>query len=281
MFNSNKNPLNLSMNNSNIPLVVTKKYGVVKVVRTDCDDFWGSFLMGVTEELQKRRGFSKEDITTMLRTPGGKELPFKVTEKGVININESNYSRYTQEEKKGFSKKQSTTLIKISSNGQDVEFAPPVFGWGKRDGLVGVLFFCNDIENDPNFKVDMIMRYDGGTFGRPNRFADEVDAKAFAEEKIFNKDTNPEGIIFNSYQELFEHGNEKQYNEVLMRMKWTPNDQNCNIGIFEDSLKSRIMAQFRAADAKINLDANYVPICFYLSEKKKLWSILVKNKKKI
>lgn len=233
----------------------------VKSVRADDYNFWGSCFMSLTEKEQLAKGFLSADIRKPLRVPNDPSAIFKVDRRGVITTDKH---EYTPEQKDGFSKKQSVSLIHLDEN-PEKNFLSPVFGWNKdrAEELVGLMFFSDNLLSDPNLLPSMIMQYDGGTYGRTNRFKDLEKAQQYATEQIFNYNSNKSGYIFASPEELFMHGRMQDYNETLMRMRWACNDPRCQLGIFSDNLKSRLIAQFRAVDMKINLGTNFIPISFY------------------
>ena len=241
-----------------------KSIFVVKSIRWGKKDFFGRCLLGVTQEEQSEKELAIEKIRQKLRIY--KDWEYKV--RGTSVVARGN-KQFTEEEKNGKSKKQSTTLGHLDRD-DTKNFTPPVFGLvgtDRKDELTGMIFFSDDIDDDPNLLLSSVMAYDGGTYKKPGHFMEKEQAESYLKEKRFNSETNPHGPIFADHQQLLNYGDDKKYNEALMRIKWTRNDYSCQLGIFTDNLKSRLIAQFRAVDMKNNLNTTYIPISFYLSDK--------------
>lgn len=253
---------------------------IINIKFTKISPHWGSCLMNVTQQEQLEKGWLLEDIRKPLRFTRNVNLEYKVNSLGVRTISQAQYS---QEQKKNFSKKQSVSLVNLSQS-----FTPPAFGYTnsisrEKQMLVGLIFFSNDLNNDPHLLPSLIMSKDGMTTARLN-FATEEQAKNLAVKEIFSP-SNPSGLIFSSPKELFENCKKdyydpiRGYNESLIRIKWSRNDLRCQIGIFADTLISKLIAQLRAIDMKINLLTDFIPISFYLYDNKenKVFGYLLKK----
>ena len=128
------------------------------------------------------------------------------------------------------------------------------------------------------------MSSDGGTYARLNRFDNIEEAEKYSKERIYNPEqtlnfSKKKSLLFSNPRELFNYAKNfskkfgedpkkyfEKHNESLVRIKWNKNDMRCQIGIFNQSLESGLIAQFRAMDLKINLNTNFIPMSFYLSE---------------
>ena len=147
-----------------------------------------------------QKGYLLQQIRTPVRIE--KDYVWKVNATGVVAKGQS---QYKSEEKAGRSKKQSVTLVHLEDDPKK-NFTPPIFGWNKdraKEGLTGVMFFSNNINNDPNLLLSITMEYDGGTYLKPGHFNNHEAAQQYAAEKIFDLNTNPYGVIFSGPKELF------------------------------------------------------------------------------
>jgi ankyrin repeat protein len=228
----------------------------VKSIRYDGNDFWAGFLVGILEEKYLNLGMTLDKIRVPLRV--GNRKDFKVTKDGPVEA--KNYKQYTPEEKQGFSKKQSVSIISI-----DKKYYPPVFGHNRdrREELVGVMFFSDKIEKDSHVLPSIIMSYDGGTVSRSYDF----DSLEMAQQYFDDKKQDVWHDRVESLINVEMKHNAVYYNEVLARIRWLINDDRCQVGVFADNLKSRLIAQMRAADIKNNTEQEFIPISFYISAK--------------
>jgi ankyrin repeat protein len=233
------------------------------------EDFWGQFVMGILEEKYLAMKFDKERIRKnprigatgnykITRVKQGDDYVYKVVK------NDSSYKgQFTPEQKRGFSKKQSTSVV---SNLQG-HYAP-VFGHNRdrNTELTGVIFFSDDVDKnlDPNVLASLIMKYDGATAGRPYHHGTLESATKFLEIQKTSSIFHP---TIDQFIVKEKDSSTNEHNEVLARLKWTSNAK-CHIGIFNDNLKSRLIAQLRAKDMMYNTEQQFMPISFYIPTNK-------------
>lgn len=245
---------------------------IVKTIRADSKDFSNLFVTGLFQDLYQKLGKPLEEIRLPLRKPLPKNSFYthKVTSQGVINLLPGSDGRmrtetphYDPQVKYG-SKKQSVTIIGLRQG-----CLPDVFGLNtaRKEALTGIIFASNNFEADDHFLFGRYATiYDGGTVGRLNYHASQDAAQRYFEYK---KD-----VLCENHETLVKKGLELQksnihhYNESLVRLKYLPGDPRCQIGVFQDNLLSRLLAQFRVIDFKENSHSSFVPIMFYLPDKK-------------
>lgn len=195
--------------------------------------------------------------------PSKKKL-FTVTASGIFQ-RAVKPPMYSHEQKKGFSPIQSASLV-------TADLQPPVFGFGKRQKLLGVI-----IPRELALFNRMFI-YDGGTYNRPCDHDSLKDA-----EEYFEKTVNAEKPILFADEEIFaktltlpEYSD--SFNEVLTRISWKP-DHRCMLFIATNTLETRLLAIACARTLKTRLisheksqgrelDRNYqIKIIYYVPRK--------------
>ncbi len=223
----------------------------IKNVVFDGRDFWSQFIVGLLEETYLGMGESKEKIRPAIRF--GMIGKFKATKAGVVAVGK--VQQFPPEQKVGLSKKQPVSVLSVEKN-----YYPPVFNSTSTAPSVGVMLFSENIEGNSNVMPSIIMKYDGGTMERRYHFPDEKSAEEYLTQQ------KQEGFWHESIDSLINSGfDSDNHNEILARIKWDINNPACHIGIFTDTLKSRLVAQLRATDLKINTKQQFIPTSFYIS----------------
>lgn len=228
-------------------------------------DPWEMFVLSVLEENFLAKGLPLSEIRQPLRKPRDGRVRTKITSRGAVDINSKELS---DREKTGLSKKTSVTVTSVLGQQEYHPFAPPLFGVKKQQELLrkktvlpqestGVIFFSNNTEGSPgHIHPSLILSSDKHTYARPFDSRHDIATAA----KTYRKKRS-EGVLFPSIQKLIDTKNTTTYNEVLARLKWV-NDKS-HIGIFLDTLESRMIAQLRAIDLQNNIEEE-VGISFYL-----------------
>ena len=230
-------------------------------------DFFGNYLMSITEGEQLQQSYSKHEIRKPPLRAGNSYYAYKIRSDGVAP---AHVPQFAPQDKVGYSPKNSMTLINPQQN-----LTPILFGANKRDVLVGVMFFSKNIDNDPNLLPSTVLLTDVNTFRRNFRSESRKKAEENYQFLKFDKISNPRGILFDTPRQLLDYRQSKlnvkskeEANETLMRTKWTKNDRRCQLGIFHDgvsgnNIQSKLLAQFRAIDLKLIFDTRFVPIAIY------------------
>ena len=257
----------------------------IKTVRFDEDDFNRTFIMGLMERAYLKRGVDRRKIRVQLRRakgsattksgvfwrPLGDHDQYKVTRNGIIVNTSSNTDdpqsykgQFSPEKKEGKSKKQSVSVVSLEQ-----EYFPPAFGHETRSELTGIIFFSAKPEEDDHVLSSIQLLYDGGTANRPYYKGTKEEAQQYydglTKEKIWHS------TVDSLIKAGLASSQEKKHNEILARLEWLPNDPRCHIGVFSDTLKSKLIAQLRAIDWKLNTTdppslEQFIPISFYLPE---------------
>lgn len=223
---------------------------VIKSLRADEYCYFRKFVTMIAGEYKK---------IPLRRSP--KKL-FTVTGSGIFARFRSTEAplkepQYTSDKKQHFSKAQATSL-------GTPDFYPPVFGFDRRDKLVGAFFPIQTI-----LLSDRLCIYDDGTVGRGYDAANFESAKKYFDAH--------QGTLFSSKQyedfkqKIIKKEGPKKYNEVLARLQWDVN--HCKLFIASDTLEARLIAQDYARILKNYLlqhklcSSNYIiPIFFYIPD---------------
>lgn len=146
---------------------------------------------------------------------------------------------YPREQKEGASAIQSFSIASQT-------IYPPVFGHDTKRDLV-CIFSPTDRDNRRLIWENRLLKYDRGTVNRLFDFRTLKEAQAFYKRKrnIF---------IFDSLEEFLKHLSEREYNEVLARMRL---DTSAQFAIAKDTLSSRLIAKHYAKLAKEKLAEHY------------------------
>jgi hypothetical protein len=232
----------------------------VKTIRFDDSDFNGEFILRMTEQLAKQQGFTLENIRMPIRWEELKAL-YKVTCEGVKLIGED--QQYTLEQKQGYSKKQSFSVVSIANS-----LYTRLFGFTRGDDLTGVILFSSDLTRDDHFLApDYINVKDAGTVGKPWYFSNREEAQEYYDTKFTDQNTRAR---YKTVEELINYcvaNKIDNYNEILLRAKWIPGDPRCHLAVFSQNLMAKIIVQFRAVDWKIYTNQNFIPISFYIPDR--------------
>lgn len=253
-FRLNKNHLDMLREIINTKNCYLAKEYLVKSIRAD--------------ELNYFRVFSE------MITPSAcfnKKIPLRLNKKEYFvvdgnDIYERNTkpSKYSIEQKKGFSQSNSTTLV-------TKEVIPPLFGFNRdrRNKLIGIRIGLKDA-----LLTDRLFIYDGGTINRPYHHSTRKDAEQYYNNKVTSRNPVLYADINDFKNAITKQHHQGKYNEILARIRWN-NDGSSQIIIGSDTLEARLLAQDYARiilkrlkeQAKENnsiLNSQYeIPICFY------------------
>ena len=237
---------------------VYSTYGIqfIKTIRSDAFDYYDKFvgaILGKHKEPLRRKKTAQQTYKVAVRDK--KVQILKADETGKFLP-----PQYSVEEKQGKSKKMSLTVISSKQ-----QYLTEIFGRYIEGPTIGIIFFTEsggDSEIDKQIILpSLIFKKDSGTVGRTFYF----ESAEMAQEYLQNKGLHV------TVQQLIDDALETRntdYNEVLSRLQWLPNDPRCHIGIFYGSLTAKLLAQLRALDLKINTNADYIPITFYNGDNK-------------
>ncbi len=235
------------------PRLEINRNSCLKVVRVDKDCYFDPLFVDGILPPHKRENLR-----------WGQHKQFTVTGAGVIDQFEKK-PRYTAEQKSHYSKAQP-----VSYSTADPPFFPKIFNPGRSTKCVGVMIDeFNDQKQSNILYTDYNSIKDFGSVGRPVDFDDRQLAEQAAERYV-NKTLFSHQNFGKFLTEIQREENKENYNEILARIKWTP-DSSCRVFINTDNLESRLAAQMYASIIEKKLNRlgikNYkVPIIYYMPD---------------
>lgn len=197
-----------------------------KSIRADGEDFWEQFeleILGITREPlrcysdnRSRQWVVRPTVESVMNWHNSGKLVYEV-----VQVCEK--EPFPETVKEGFFTKHQS----LSYCDTHWKKLPKVFGFNKRDTLVGVCFAID------NVIPHRIFQYDRGTYGRPYSFSTQQEAEYYRDKKSDRKQ------LLTRLASLEEHL--ENYNEIQGRVRYH-HLASLKVMIFTDNPESRLLA---------------------------------------